>query len=192
MRFAIEATVIALCAGVTLFAGAANAQRLDDSFELLDENDPNRNQAGLVVVGTTYFISGFVEGTGTDGDFVLIGYATDLPTKAKADDRKVEVAQSRASSLIFVIESDVPERNLELDVNPDKCKIDGGLNVNSEKGAVVVNCTAENIFSEISASQEESIAAAFQDNPRVKVKVKSDGSKGSIAIKLKGFIAEET
>jgi hypothetical protein len=192
MRFVDAVSVLALCAGLTLFAGAANAQRLDDSFMIVDENDPNQNQALVVVEGTDYAVSGFVEGTGTDGDFVLIGYSTDLPTKAKADDRKAEVAQSRASSLIFVIESDVPERNLELEINPDKCKVDGGVNVNSEKGAVVVTCSGENIYSEISAGQEESIAAAFQGNPRVKFKVNNDGSKGSLTIKLKGFIAEET
>jgi hypothetical protein len=191
MRVLNFALAAALCGGVFLFAGNASAQRLDSTWFLEDDSDPNDNFAEIVIDGTTFFVEGQVDGVGTAGDIVQISYFTDEPTNVNADDKQGRVRQSKFSELNFVILSDEPTRDLDLIVSPEKCAVDGKVQAVKEKGQVTVSCSASNIYSELTADQEASITAAFLENNRVKFKVNNDGSKGSLSIKLKGAAIDE-
>jgi hypothetical protein len=173
-----------------LAAGTAGAQRLDGTFFIIGDDETTEFGASLVLLGTTASVEGEVVGTGTDGDFVEIGVFTDLPTSMNADDKQARVRQSRFSTISIFIDSDDPTRDLELTLNPDKCSIDGKVNAPKAKGSVTVSCSGEDIYSDISATQEASIQAAFANTKVVKIKINSDGSKGSIQIKLTGPAGE--
>jgi tRNA threonylcarbamoyladenosine modification (KEOPS) complex Pcc1 subunit len=140
--------------------------------------------------GTEFFVEGEAGGTGTDGDFVEIRYFTGRPTNVNADDQQGRVRQSEFSTLEFAIDSEVPERDLDLSIVPEKCSVDGKINDPKAKGSVTVSCSGDDIFAEISASQLASLQAAFSSTRNVKIKVKSDGSKGSLRITLKGSAGE--
>jgi hypothetical protein len=176
-------SVVTFGSGVAL-AGAFG--RIVGEFFFVDGDEPGIGGAVIGLNGTAFIVQGSVEGEGTDGDSVQIEFVTLLPTNANADDEQGRVRQSRSSSVIFIINSAVPERDLELTVNPEKCAIDAKVNVPKDEGQASVDCSGTDIYSEMTASQEASIQAAFQGTKKVKFKVNSDGSKGSLQIRLKG------
>jgi hypothetical protein len=167
-------------------AGAIPLGRINGEFFFEDGDEPDLGGALIEVNDTTFQVDGSVFGSGTDGDGVALRFVTELPTKANADSKQGRVRQSHFSTLIFLINSEVEERNLELEISPEKCAIDGKVDLSKGEGQVTVRCSGTNIYSEISASQEASIQAAFQGTKKVKFKVNSDGSKGSLDIRLKG------
>jgi hypothetical protein len=179
----------ALCTGL-LSASVANAQRLEGGFGLIDQNDPNGNFATFVVVGTTAYLQGAVEGTGTAGDEVLLGYFTDTPTHLSANAKQARIRQSDFAGLGVLIDSATPARDLDWSVHPQKCRIDGKVQAEKGNGDVTVKCSADDLFEDVTADQLASIQAAFLDTKQVKIKVKSGSSKGSITIKLKGTADE--
>jgi hypothetical protein len=190
MRLPKSVLAAALCGGLFLAASDASAQRLDGVFVVLGDNEPQEDVAFVSLLGTEFVVDGRLEGVGTDGDDVEIDYFTDTPTRIDVDDEQGRVQQNRFSTLQILIDSDVPERNLNLLIRPEKCSIDAKVNVPKAKGSVTVSCSGDDIFAGVSASQLASIQAAFANAKNVKIKVNSDGSKGSLVIKLKGPISE--
>jgi hypothetical protein len=178
-------------AAFLLAASTAGAQRLDGTFAIVDDSEPSEDFAYVVLVGTDFYVDGLVQGVGTDGDAVEIGYITETPTRVDVDDAQGRVRQHRFSTLAIEIESEVLERNVDLSISPEKCSIDGKVNVPKAKGSVTVSCSGDDIFAELSANQLASIQAAFANSTNVKIKVNSDGSKGSLRITLKGVADEE-
>jgi hypothetical protein len=188
MRLVRNAIAASLCAGLAL-AGTARAgggnPRVNGDIIVEDDLDPD-NEAVVEANDTTFSVSGAVFGVGTAGDDVSISFDTPLPDSANANDKSAKVKQGKFSTLNFSIESDDAGRDLDLTINPEKCSVQGNANVNNGKGNVTVNCSGTNIYSGITADQEASITAAFQENKRVKFKVNNDGSKGSLKITIKG------
>jgi hypothetical protein len=182
-------SILAFGAGFAL-AGAPLPGRINDDFFFENADVPSVGFAVIEIDGTEFEIEGSVSGVGTDGDDVTISFSTQAPTNLNADDKQGRVRQSRFSTLVFFIESTVEERDLALEISLEKCAIDGKVNVAKDEGQVTVECSGTNIYSEISASQEASIQAAFADTKRVKIKVSNDGSKGSLTIKLRGPLEE--
>jgi hypothetical protein len=191
MRVLRIATRCALAFAFATSAGTAHAQRIDDLFFFEDETDPELAGAAIRIEGTDFAVEGSVRGIGTAGDEVQIIYVAAQPTKANADDEQGRVRQSGFSTLVFFIDSDVPERDLDLVISPEKCSIDGKVNVAKDQGKVTVDCSASDLFAGMTADQIASIQAAFLDNPKVKIKVNSDGAKGSLKISSKGELLEE-
>jgi hypothetical protein len=187
-RAVVAVALVSLVASASelALAGDVSPGRIIGEFFFTDGEEPGIGGSVIAIQPTEFAVQGAVEGIGTDGDEVTIVFVTPLPTNVNADDQQGRVRQSRFSSLIITIDSSVPERNLELTINPEKCAIDGKVNVPKDEGQVSIDCSGTNIYSEISASEEASIQAAFQGTKKVKFKVNSDGSKGSLQIRLKG------
>jgi len=185
------ATTCTLALALAAPAGTALAQRIDGSFFFEDETTPSLAGAAIVIDGTDFAIDGSVRGVGTADDEVQIIYIAALPTKANADDKQGRVRQSGFSTLAFIIDSEAPERDLDLVISPEKCSVDGKVNVVKDEGKVTVACSASDLFAGMTPDQIASIQAAFLDNPKVKIKVDSDGSKGSVKISSKGEILDE-
>jgi hypothetical protein len=180
-------SVVVFGSGLAL-AGAVALGRINDEFLLSDDDEPDLAFVAIRIEDQDFAVEGLVEGSGTDGDLVRIGFLTVTPTNVNADDKQGRVRQSRFSAITFQIESAVPERDLTLALLPEKCAVDGKVNVPKDVGHVTVKCSGTNIYSDISASQEASIQAAFAGTKKVKVKISNDGAKGSVTIKLKGTI----
>lgn len=174
---------LALSAGVAL-AGAPADSRIDGDFVVQDSQYPG-DVAVVEIDGTIHDVSGFISGSGTDGDVVVVRFFTPAANDLSANDKKGSVRQSRYSQLLFSISS--LERNLDLTRATKKCAIKGTTNVTTHKGSVGLNCSGEEFFQEITADQLASIQAAFVDDNRVKIKVsRSNPAKGSISIHIKG------
>jgi hypothetical protein len=185
---------ISLSVGFIVSAANAWAQgndRIDITWFINDSEDPNDNNCGVEAEGTDFSAFGDAVGTGTDGDFVLITYFTPLPSAGKANSNTASAKQDKFSELCFLIESDVVGRNLDVCQNPEKCSVSGSVNANKAKGDVNTHCKGDDIYSIATADQIASIQTAFNDNKRVKIKVKSDQLKGSIDIKCKGDASED-
>ena len=165
-------------------AGAPAGSRIDGDFVVQDNQYPG-DIAVVEIDGIIHDVSGFVSGSGTEGDAVVISFVTPLPNSLSATDKKGSVKQSKFSQLLFAITS--PERNLNLTVTPEKCSVAGKTNPTSQKGSVSVKCSADDLFQDITADQLASIQAAFLGDKRVKIKVGgSNTAKGSLSIQIKG------
>jgi hypothetical protein len=175
---------LGLTAG-TAFAGAANT-RLDGDF-VVEDSVNGDNEAAVEINGTDWNVQGGVFGTGTAGDEVAIFFSTPEPNNVNANDKTGSVRQNKFSRLNFVIESDVAARDLNLEVFPEKCKVDGKVNLNAENGNVTAKCQGDNLYANVTADQLASLQAAFLDQQRVKIKVNgNDAAKGSLSITIKG------
>ncbi len=188
MRLVRGALASSLCVGLALSAGSTLAapadSRIDGDFVVQDSQHPG-DVAVVEIDGTIHDVSGFISGSGTDGDVVVVRFFTPAPNALSANDKKGSVGQSRYSQLLFSIAS--PQRNLDLTVATKKCSIKGTTNVTSQKGSVNLKCSGEDLFQEITADQLASIQAAFLDDKRVKIKVsRNNAAKGSISIHIKG------
>lgn len=178
-----------LGAGLALLAGAALADappgsRIQGDFVVQDDNYPG-DVAVVEIDGTIHDVSGFVSGSGTAGDAVVVSFFTPAPNTLSANDKRGSVKQSRYSRLVFSITS--PARNLDLTVTPEKCSVSGTTDVARGKGRVNVSCSGQDLFQAITADQLASIQAAFLGDKRVKLKVSaSSGAKGSLSIQIKG------
>jgi hypothetical protein len=187
-RAALTTTLLSILtfgAGLA-FAGVTPLGRINGVFIFSDASEPDIGLGGVEIIDTEFVAAGSVFGTGTDGDEVEIAFGTVTPTQANADTKQGRVRQDSFGRLVFRIESATPERDLDLEILPEKCAIDSKANVVKEEGQVSVDCSGTNIYGEISASQEASLQAAFQGSKKVKIKVSGDGAKGSLRIRLKG------
>ena len=174
---------LALSAGVAL-AGAPPDSRIDGDFVVQDSQYPG-DVAVVEIDGTIHDVSGFISGSGTDGDVVVVRFFTPAPNDLHANDKKGSVGQSKYSQLLFSISS--PERNLDLTVATRKCSIKGTTNVTSHTGTVDLKCSGDDLFQDVTADQLASLQAAFLGNKRVKIKAsRSNSAKGSISIHIKG------
>jgi hypothetical protein len=192
MRLLTGFFAASLCVGLAApaFAGGGNP-RIDGDFIVTDDLDGN-NSADVEIDGTDFSIGGSVfSSTGTLGDDVTIFFATPQPSSASASDTKGAVRQKRFSELTFVIDSADDARDLNQTIVAEKCDVNGSVNMDAGTGKVTVKCQGDNIYGIITADQKASITAAFQDNTRVKFKVNEDGSKGSLAITIKGAASED-
>jgi hypothetical protein len=185
------ATPCVLAFALAASSGTASAQRIDGAFSFEDETVPELAGVTIVIDGTDFVVEGGVRGVGTAGDLVQILYIAEFPTKANADDVQGRVRQGGFSTLVFAIASDVPERDIDHFVTPEKCSVDGKVNVSKDEGKVRVACSAADLFAGLTADQLASIQAAFLENPKVKLKADSDGAKGSLKISSKGELFEE-
>ena len=188
MRLLRGALASSLGVGLALFAGVALAaaadSRIDGDFVVQDSRYPG-DIAVVEIDGTIHDVSGFVSGSGTEGDAVVVSFFTPAPNTLSANDKKGSVKQSKFSRLLFSITS--PARNLDLTVEPEKCSVEGTTNPTSQKGSVNVRCSDANLFQAITADQLASINAAFLGDKRVKIKVNgNNAAKGSISIQIKG------
>jgi hypothetical protein len=196
MRLVRTVLAASLCAGLALTAGNARAgapvnDRIDGDF-IVDDDVNGANEAVVEIDGTTFSVSGSVFGVGTAGDDVEIQFFTPQPSNASANDKKGNVKQNKFSQITFLIESDVAARDLDLTVTPEKCAVNGNVNVNAGNGNVTAKCSGDNLYQAISADQLASIQAAFLDQQRVKIKVNgNDAAKGSVSIQIKGEASED-
>jgi hypothetical protein len=181
-----------LCAGFTAAAPPAHAgagnPRLDGSFVIEDGNQVDL--AVFEVDGTSFDVLGSVVGLGTNGDEVEISFFTPQPSSVSATDRKAAVRQKRFSRLVITIESEIPERDLDLTLNPEQCDVNAKLKADVGTGSVTVSCSADNLYVAISPEELESIQTAFESDTRVKIEVsRGNPDKGSIRIRLEGSIS---
>ena len=174
---------LALSAGVAL-AGAPAGSRINGDFVVQDDEYPG-DIAVVEIDSTISDVQGFISGSGTEGDAVVVSFFTPNPNSLSANDQQGSVKQSRYGELLFSISS--PARNLVLTVAPEKCSISGTTNVASQTGSVNVKCSGENLYQEITADQVASMQAAFLGNKRVKIHVSgNNAAEGSISILIKG------
>jgi hypothetical protein len=185
MRSVGVALASSLGVGLALSCGLAlGGSRINGDFVVQDNKYPG-DIAVVEIDGTIHDVSGFVSGSGTDGDAVVVSFFTPAPNKLSANDETGSVKQSKYSQLLFSISS--PQRNLDLTVTPEKCSISGTTNVTNHKGSVNVKCSGENLYLGITADQLASIQATFLDDKRVEIKVGGNNTaNGSISIHIKG------
>lgn len=173
--------VPALAAGLAL-AGAP--PRIQGDFVVQDDTYSG-DVAVVEVDGMIHDVSGFIYGGGTDGDSVVISFATPAPNTLSANDKTGTVKQSKYAQIRFYVTS--AERGLDLTVAPEKCAVTGTTNVVRGKGRVDVKCSGADLYESITADQLASIQAAFVGDKRVKIKLKAnDPAKGSLSIEIKG------
>lgn len=156
---------------------------VDGFFFIGSSEDPINNTCGVGVSGRESAVYGDVTGVGTDDEEVRISYDAPQPTKSSRSDRKVSVQQKKFSTVDFLFDGVSATGG---PVSVEKCSVDGSADAVKGTGSVSVNCKSDSLYAFLTMDQIASIQTAFDGNKQVKVKVKSDGSKGSLSIKCRG------
>ncbi len=178
---ALAQTAVTLQSNV-VNGGKAVATLVDDTFAIVDSNDPNDNVCEVGGGGGGEHASGTVTGIGTAGAVVTISYATPAPTSHHTS-KKVQVKQVKSSTL------DVQFDGTSTTGGPvviEKCSVIGQASGAKSTGLVQVNCKLNTVLPLMSAPEIASAQMAFSSTRKVKFKVNSNGTKGSFTVRCKG------
>jgi hypothetical protein len=183
---ALTETSVALVSNVVVDSGSVSemgSPLVDNLFFIQSSDDPDDNVCEIGVIGGTFELFGSVDGVGTDEEDVRIAYAAPQPTKASRSEKKVDVAQSKFATLDVLFDGASATGG---PVIVEKCKVKGSVKATKLEGKVSVSCKLDSLLPRLSEDQITSLVAAFGGGSDVKVKVNSDASKGSVAIRCKG------
>jgi len=172
---------------VTLQSNTVNGAKgvatlVDDTFAIVDGNDPDNNVCEVGGGVGSEHASGTVTGVGTAGAIVTISYDTPAPTSHHTA-KKVLIKQVKSSTL------DVQFDAVSTTGGPlviEKCSVIGQASGAKSTGLVSVNCKLDTVLTLMSANEIASAKTAFSGAPKVKFKVNSAGTKGSLTVRCKG------
>jgi hypothetical protein len=173
---------------VTLIGNTVNGNTvstlIDDTFSIEGAlSDPNTNTCSVGVTGADFTTSGDATGPGTAAQVVRISYNAPLPTSSGRSEKSLTVKQRKLSTLNVLFDG-VTATGGPLEI--EKCSVNGSVSTSKLTGSVAVNCKMDTILALLSPAEIASIQTAFAGNARIKFKVDSTGTKGSLTVKCVG------